>query len=82
MLESSQLHAARSTSRILLNLFDLEAITVDDVMVPRNQIEAIDLDAPLEQIRAADRHRSPPAAAGLPRPASTRWSARCRCATC
>lgn len=36
---------------ILLNLFDLEAITVDDVMVPRNHIEAIDLDAPLEDIR-------------------------------
>lgn len=36
---------------ILLNLFDLEAITVDDVMVPRNNIEAIDLDAPLDDIR-------------------------------
>ena len=36
---------------ILLNLFDLEAITVDDVMVPRNHIEAIDLEAPLEEIR-------------------------------
>lgn len=36
---------------ILLNLFDLEAITVDDVMVPRSQIEAIDLDAPLEEIQ-------------------------------
>lgn len=36
---------------ILLNLFDLEAITVDDVMVPRNHIEAIDLDAPLDDIR-------------------------------
>ena len=36
---------------ILVNLFDLEAITVDDVMVPRNQIEAIDLDAPLEDVR-------------------------------
>lgn len=35
---------------ILLNLFDLEAITVDDVMVPRNHIEAIDLNAPLEDI--------------------------------
>jgi len=35
---------------ILLNLFDLEAITVDDIMVPRNQIEAIDLDAPLGDI--------------------------------
>ena len=35
---------------ILVNLFDLEAITVDDVMVPRSQIEAIDLEAPLEEI--------------------------------
>jgi Mg2+/Co2+ transporter CorB len=35
---------------ILLNLFDLQAITVDDVMVPRNQIETIDIDAPLETI--------------------------------
>lgn len=30
---------------MLLNLFDLETITVDDVIVPRSQIEAIDLDA-------------------------------------
>ncbi|PTR17043.1 HlyC/CorC family transporter [Nitrosospira sp. Nsp2] len=30
---------------MLLNLFDLETITVDDVMVPRGQIEAIDLNA-------------------------------------
>ena len=35
---------------ILLNLFDLQAITVDDVMVPRNQIETVDLEAPLEEI--------------------------------
>jgi Mg2+/Co2+ transporter CorB len=35
---------------ILLNLFDLQAITVDDVMVPRNQIDTIDVDAPLETI--------------------------------
>lgn len=31
---------------ILLNLFDLEQITVDDVMTPRSQIEAIDLELP------------------------------------
>lgn len=30
---------------MLLNLFDLETITVDDVMVPRSQIEAIDLSS-------------------------------------
>jgi Mg2+/Co2+ transporter CorB len=35
---------------MLLNLFDLQAITVDDVMVPRNQIETVDIDAPLESI--------------------------------
>jgi Mg2+/Co2+ transporter CorB len=36
---------------ILLNLFDLQAITVNDVMVPRNHIEAVDLASPLEQIK-------------------------------
>ncbi|CAM2149703.1 putative hemolysin [Pararobbsia alpina] len=35
---------------ILLNLFELENITVDDVMVPRPRIEAIDLTASLDQI--------------------------------
>lgn len=36
---------------ILLNLFELEAITVDDVMIPRNQIEAIDISEAKETIR-------------------------------
>ena len=36
---------------IFLNLFELENIGVDDIMIPRNQIEAIDLDAPEEMIR-------------------------------
>ncbi len=35
---------------ILVNLFDLQAVTVDDVMVPRNQIETIDLAASIEEI--------------------------------
>jgi len=35
---------------ILVNLFDLERITVEDVMTPRARIEAIDLEAPLELI--------------------------------
>ncbi len=50
VLESSNFLPKKHVS-ILLNLFDLEAITVDDVMVPRPQIEAIDLDAPLDEIR-------------------------------
>ncbi|HWI13721.1 MAG TPA: CNNM domain-containing protein, partial [Burkholderiales bacterium] len=35
---------------ILVNLFDLEAITVDDVMVPRSHIEAVDIEAPVEEV--------------------------------
>jgi Mg2+/Co2+ transporter CorB len=35
---------------VLLNLFDLENITVDDVMIPRRRIEALDFDAPLDDI--------------------------------
>ncbi len=37
---------------MLLNLFDLETITVDDVIVPRSQIEAIDLNADDEVIHS------------------------------
>jgi Mg2+/Co2+ transporter CorB len=36
---------------MLLNLFDLESITVEDVMTPRSKIEGIDLDASPEEIR-------------------------------
>jgi Mg2+/Co2+ transporter CorB len=36
---------------MLLNLFDLESVTVDDVMVPRGQIEAIDLEDGDDSIR-------------------------------
>jgi Mg2+/Co2+ transporter CorB len=35
---------------ILLNLFDLEKISVDDVMTPRSQVEALNLAAPLQDI--------------------------------
>lgn len=37
---------------ILLNLFELEKITVDDVMTAHTYIETIDFDAPLEAIAA------------------------------
>lgn len=36
---------------ILLNLFDLEKISVEDVMTPRAQIEALNLSVPVEEIR-------------------------------
>ena len=35
---------------ILLNLFELEKITVDDVMTAHTQVEVIDFDAPLDDI--------------------------------
>jgi Mg2+/Co2+ transporter CorB len=36
---------------ILLNLFDLEKISVEAVMTPRAQIEALDLSVPVEEIK-------------------------------
>ena len=36
---------------ILVNLFELEDITVEDVMTPRNQIEAVDISEPMEVIQ-------------------------------
>ena len=36
---------------MLLNLFDLESITVEDAMTPRNQIEAVNIESSAEEIR-------------------------------
>jgi Mg2+/Co2+ transporter CorB len=47
VLESSSFFPQKHRS-ILMNLFDLEDITVDDVMIPRKRIEAIDIDGPVE----------------------------------
>jgi len=35
---------------MLLNILDLERVTVDDVMVPHNEIVGVDLDEPLEKV--------------------------------
>ncbi|MEZ5651068.1 MAG: CNNM domain-containing protein [Burkholderiaceae bacterium] len=60
--ESSMLVPSKHRS-ILLNLFDLENITVDDVMVPRQRIEAIDLaadeDTWREQLRTCYHNKLP-----------------------
>lgn len=50
VLESS-LSIPERHKDILLNLFELEQVTVEDVMVPRSTMEAIDLDLPIEQIK-------------------------------
>jgi Mg2+/Co2+ transporter CorB len=36
---------------ILLNLFDLERVTVEDVMTPRSQIESLNLSLPVDDIK-------------------------------
>ncbi|MFN3986514.1 MAG: HlyC/CorC family transporter [Rhodocyclaceae bacterium] len=50
VLESGR-YIPQKNRDILVNLFDLEHITVEDVMTPRGAIEHIDLRAPEEQIR-------------------------------
>jgi Mg2+/Co2+ transporter CorB len=60
ILESSGM-LPREHHRILTNLLELEDITVDDVMMPRNQIESIDLgddaDRILQQISTSHHTR-------------------------
>ncbi len=50
VLESSGM-LPREHHRILTNLLELEDITVDDVMMPRSQIESIDLSDDAERMR-------------------------------
>lgn len=51
VLESSGMIPSQHRS-ILVNLFDLEHVTVDDIMSSRGDMEAIDVQAPVEDIRA------------------------------
>lgn len=44
ILESTRVIPAKHRS-IMLNLFDIEDLTVDDVMVPRSRIEALDIES-------------------------------------
>ena len=41
----------RKHQKMLLNLVDLERITVNDVMIPRNQIESLDINADQDDLR-------------------------------
>lgn len=51
VLDSGQFIPIQHRS-ILLNLFELEAVTVADIMTPRGEIESIDIAAPFEDIMA------------------------------
>lgn len=50
VLESGQFVPSEHRA-ILVNLFDLEHVTVEDIMTPRGEIEGIDITAPIEEIR-------------------------------
>ncbi|MGA8863344.1 MAG: HlyC/CorC family transporter [Gallionella sp.] len=50
VLDAEQ-YLPRKHQKMLLNLVDLERITVNDVMVPRNQIEALDINADESELR-------------------------------
>jgi len=41
---------------MLINILELENVTVDDIMVPRNEVAAIDLDDPINEIIEQIRH--------------------------
>ncbi len=49
VLESGQFVQSQHRD-ILINLFDLEHVTVEDIMTPRGEIESIDLAAPIDEI--------------------------------
>ena len=49
VLESNRFVSAHHRN-ILLNLFNLENILVDDVMTPRSKIEVLDLSRPIEEV--------------------------------
>lgn len=54
---------------ILINLFELEQVTVEDIMVPRGDIEYIDIEAPIDDIQAqlaTSYHTRLPVVAGDP----------------
>jgi len=62
VLESTRMIPAKHRS-IMLNLFDIEDLTVDDVMVPRSRIEALDIraepDALIEQLSTCFHNKLP-----------------------
>lgn len=51
VLESSNFIPQKHKS-ILLNLFDLETVSIEDIMTPRSQIEALNLAVPVAELKA------------------------------
>jgi Mg2+/Co2+ transporter CorB len=68
VLESSH-GIPRQHRDILINLFELEQVTVEDIMVPRGDMEFIDIETPIEHIQAqlaTSYHTRLPVVAGDP----------------
>lgn len=69
LLAESAVFLPQDHRGMLMNLFDLEKLAVDDVMIPRNQVESIDIEAEYDelvhQIQTA-RHARIPVHAGEP----------------
>ena len=63
--------------RMLMSILDLEKITVDDIMVPRQEIDGIDLTDDWDDIARAAARLPPHAHAGVRRQPRQHWSASC-----
>lgn len=50
VLKESGTRVPRRKRGMLINILDLEKVTVDDIMVPRNEIAALDIDDDIEEI--------------------------------
>ena len=62
---------SRRYKRMLVSILDLERVTVDDIMVPRSEINAIDLDDDRDEIEEQLVHSQHTRLVGLPTATST-----------
>ncbi len=56
VVNEASAHISQKYRQMLTNILDLEKVTVDDVMVPHNEIVGIDLDDDIEDIARLIRH--------------------------
>ncbi len=56
VVNEASAHISQKYRQMLTNILDLEKVTVDDVMVPHNEIVGIDLDDDIEDITRLIRH--------------------------
>ena len=63
LVNESSVHIPRNHQEMLISILDLEKVTVDDIMIPRNEIIGIDIEDDLDnifqQIRSSQHTRIP-----------------------